>query len=385
MLAINNPAKIFLLILFQIVVLITSEEVDTKTNSSITNNTIPEGFVRIGQANKSNDDTGIKKSSIELNTSYLNSNNSNFNGKLLINQTSSDKAPKIGLQRLVSNSGSTNNQNTLTPTSLDDSKSITHESISNVSSSSISVTLLILISLVVVSCIIAIILTALFVMRRRFSIWRLNGARANGSSNCNDGANGVLTNGSESSENGSQFDNKCITTEVNEKEKQCEMDNKEKYSNESLQSETLANDNKVSASCLNSVENKQAIMSINDQLEDAVKKCDDDNKKDKKEEEKKDEIKQENVEPSSPSSVSPLIETTSEKEIKTITTNDKCKEEDKSNSENLKQETSSSSLIVNVLNELSESVASKLASTAKSPSKSALNSNDPEKQPLNDE
>ena len=152
-----------------------------------------------------------------------------------------------------------------------------------------STLILILISLVVVSCIIAIVVTALFVMRRRFTIWRLNGSKSN---ECSDGANGVLTNAS--SENGSV--NKCegvveAKTETVDETK-TEVDNEE------------------------TVEQKV-------------------------------------------------------EQVKTET-------------QNLPEQTSATSLIVNVLNELSESVACKLANT---PSKSTNNliNQDPEKQPLNTE
>lgn len=141
-----------------------------------------------------------------------------------------------------------------------------------------STLIVILISLVVVSCIIAIIVTALFVMRRRFTIWRLNGSKSN---ECSDGANGVLTN----------------TSSENESMNKCEA---------AMETKTEADN-----------QNQPAI------------------------EEKKDEIK----------------------------------------TQNLPEQTSATSLIVNVLNELSESVACKLANT---PSKSNNNlvENDQEKQPL---
>lgn len=141
-----------------------------------------------------------------------------------------------------------------------------------------STLILILISLVVVFCIIAIIVTALFVMRRRFTIWRLNGSKSN---ECSGGTNGVLTNASSE----------------NESMNQCEA----------------------------AIETKTEVKNQNENGT----------------EEKKNEIK----------------------------------------TQNLPEQTSATSLIVNVLNELSESVACKLANT---PSKSNNNliETDQEKQPL---
>ena len=76
--------------------------------------------------------------------------------------------------------------------------------------------MVILISLVAVAFIIAGILTALFVMKRRFSILRINGSKGNDCSN--DGANGMLTTGSGSSSETGSTHEKCI--EINEKEKE---------------------------------------------------------------------------------------------------------------------------------------------------------------------
>lgn len=140
-----------------------------------------------------------------------------------------------------------------------------------------STLIVILISLVVVFCIIAIIVAALFVMRRRFTIWRLNGSKSN---ECSDGANGVLTNAS--SENESM--NKCEAAIETRNEAEKEVSN----------------------------------------------------------EDKKDDVK----------------------------------------THNLPEQTSATSLIVNVLNELSESVACKLANTPSKSNNNLIEHDDQEKQPL---
>ena len=180
------------------------------------------------------------------------------------------------------------------------------------------------------------ILTALFVMRRRFSIWRLN---------------------VKSEESGVE----AVDGKVDKVEK-----SEEKEAN-------------MSASGITTVENKQALFDNavcvavdNGHLNEASV---DINKQEVQ-------TSEENKQQASPSSSSPLIDNNDES-AKLIN------EEKSLSTESSHQEPvttiSSSSLIVNVLNELSESVASKLASKSPSASKLASKQTDPEKPLLNDQ
>lgn len=356
---------------FILLVSCVNAQIEEKAVMSESNSTkkVPDGFVMIASSGNTNN------KSLETNKAFLNkdmatnyTNFAQYSGKLLVN-ASETNGPKIGLQRLMSSAPSQQQQQQQV------------DSISAVSapSSSLSVTLLILVSLVVVSCIVALILTALFVMRRRFSIWRLNGARSNDSANCNDGANGVLTNGSESGSISDSSNSKCVAIEVDE------TGNKKN---------TDAVD-QIDGCLMNSVENKQAMQAIENQTSaepnSTIEDCAAGTGTEK-------------ISQGSPSSVSPLIDTNKDQEMITPTADtnatnvvaaqdaaivvaagenkvmDKEKEEGEMDEKVSQPQQSSSSLIVNVLSELSESVASKLIA-AKSPSKSALN--DPEKEPLN--
>lgn len=206
--------------------------------------------------------------------------------------------------------------------------------------------MVILISLVAVAFIIAGILTALFVMKRRFSILRINGSKGNDCSN--DGANGMLTNGGSSSGSSSETAStheKCI--EINEKEK------------EALTSAVADTKNE-----LVSVENPQAELPTPAATQDAV--LVDLATTKEAEPEKKEavvvEVESKPVEIVVAAEVvaaeGAVVEPVPAVVVEATTT----------------VVTSSSSLIANVLNELSESVVSKLQGTV---------SEDPEKQPLN--
>ena len=198
---------------------------------------------------------------------------------------------------------------------------------------------LVMILVCVISAVVGVILTALFVMRRRFSIWRLNGGKSGG---CD------LEGGVEALD----------AKNVDEKKEVLE-DEKAK---------------EVSSSCLNSVENKQAIVTVNVDNGHSNEAAD----------LNKQELtgqSEENKPQASPSSSSPLIEQNDESS-KLINDMQMINSAEQNQTE-ATTTTSSSSLIVNVLNELSESVASKLAS--KSPSVSKLAKSDPETQPFNNE
>jgi hypothetical protein len=184
------------------------------------------------------------------------------------------------------------------------------------------------ISLAVVACIIAIIISALFVMRRRFSIWRLN---ASTKLNDKDSGNGGET-GSNESVDGDNVEKKCVEDVAVEGERVTEQCTTEK------QPDTIVSSTQESTN-VESNEPTKPVEVVNGNVSEEIAKAVD-----------------------SVDAVAPTV-------VESAAT--------------VPAVTSSSSLIVNVLNELSESVASKLASTAKSPSKSNLS--DPEKQPLNEE
>lgn len=183
------------------------------------------------------------------------------------------------------------------------------------------------ISLAVVACIIAIIISALFVMRRRFSIWRLN---ASTKLNDKDSGNGGET-GSNESVDGDNVEKKCVEADAVEGER-------------------------VTEQC---TETQQDVVVSPTQEGTNV----------------------ESTEPIKPADA--VTGNVSEEVAKAVDSVDGVAPTVVESAATVPAVTSSSSLIVNVLNELSESVASKLASTAKSPSKSNLS--DPEKQPLNEE
>lgn len=305
----------------------TSTKIENLLLEASTSTSLPNGFIGIGTSVKSEQtDDPLKPKSNSTLTFITNQNYTNF-------------ATVIG--------------NNSQPGLLGMSRNIASQSINNpqASSSSSSTLILILVSLVVVSCIIAIVLTALFVMRRRFTIWRLNGSKSN-SNGCNDGAHGVLTNTS-SSENGS---------EINEKDPNL-LKNTETVQVQENQNESL----------ITSVENKEAMLQLN----------------------------QNQIPTSEAGHANEAVEI-NKNELEVVKEGEKVaqtiglemnqdQEQQQVNNANsnahhtLTEQSSSTSLIVNVLNELSESVASKLASKSPGKSTSNLNTVDPEKQPLNNE
>lgn len=226
-----------------------------------------------------------------------------YNGKLLANQTES--APN---GRIISPSQNSN-------------------SVTAVATNGLSLTVVIALVAVVLVVVTAIIVSALFVMRRRFSTWRLNGDSGNDSK---------TTPGSDSTETKEQESKEQCAFEINEKDP------------ELAKQVSLAADAPVSIT----IENGHANEAVSDSQSEK--------------------LEQNEQQQASPSSSSPLIEKSDEVQA-TVETELK------------EQVTSSSSLIVNVLNELSESVACKLDAAAHSPAaKSTHNTVDSaETQPLN--
>jgi hypothetical protein len=176
----------------------------------------------------------------------------------------------------------------------------------------------ILVSLIVVACIIVIIIGALFVMRRRFDLWRGMGGNKslNNEKTIDDGETGELKTDEQQQQSGEN-----VVSNVNEQENGM-PDN------------------------LTSIDNKQAVVQVEANSENA----------------------QVNVE-------KPGEENMVQKQAPVSVT-----EQQTENVDQISKQKSSTSVIANVLNELSESVVAKL-STSKSPVKSE----DPEKQPLNTE
>lgn len=209
---------------------------------------------------------------------------------------------------------------------------------SNASSSGLSLPI-ILVLIFIIASIVGIIVVSLFVMRRRFSTWRLNGSK---SSPDNDAENGGLTENKEDTA-ADTVDGAVVT----EKKTAAE----EVKTNES-ESEKVSDELKPTT-----------VDTTNQDVEEKTGQA-------------------------SPSSNSPLIndsetvESTETPVAKTETETPEKTEEPIKNEESSKpaieQVTSSSSLIVNVLNELSESVACKLAGDVTA-------AVDPEKEPLKTE
>lgn len=209
---------------------------------------------------------------------------------------------------------------------------------SNASNSGLSLPI-ILVLIFIIASIVGIIVVSLFVMRRRFSTWRLNGSK----SSPNDAENGGLTENKEEAAGDTVdaaivIDKKTVVEEVKD---------------EKLESEKVSDELKPTT-----------VDTTNQTVEEKTGQV-------------------------SPSSNSPLIndteatesvETAAVKLTETETT-EKTEEplkKDESSKPPIEQVTSSSSLIVNVLNELSESVACKLAGDVSAPV-------DPEKEPLKTE
>jgi len=235
-----------------------------------------------------------------------------YNGKLLVNQTA-----ESSMNGRIITAHSNNNGVTAVSTG-----------------NGLSVAVIIALIAIVTVVVSAIIISAVFVMKRRFSIWRLNG----------DSSSDSKATGTEETKEATdinakeQTEVKCV--EVNEKDP------------EVAKQVAMAADQPVSVN----VENAQAVT------------------------ESVSESKPNELQQASPSSSSPLIEKTNEE---AESNNQLVSEPVELNKE---QVTSSSSLIVNVLNELSESVACKLANAANSPAAKSTHSNTvetTETQPLN--
>jgi hypothetical protein len=186
------------------------------------------------------------------------------------------------------------------------------------------------------------IVAALFVMRHRFSSWRLTAL--GGGKN----ANGDAENEGDSS-------NDKLTTE---------SATKEEVDAVIVVPATAVTENE----CLTSVENKQAIAQIESVTTAAAPISSATNV----------EEVAKSIEEAVACSETPLLTTETVVETPVVAEAEAVILAETP----IEPQVSSSSLIANVLNDLSESVVSKLASTGKSPAKCTV-SDDPEKQPLN--
>jgi len=197
------------------------------------------------------------------------------------------------------------------------------------SSSSTSSLVAIAISLIAVICVVVVIVAALFVMRQRFSFWR-NMANSNGA------GSETKTDAENNGSSGAQLEaEKGVATAT-----------------DSVDGQQVAIVNESESEALTSVENKLAVVKI------------------------------EAVPVVEVTSETPLLTKASENIAEavvdaTVVTNEVVAP---ATNAAIPEQTSSTSLIANVLNELSESVVAKLAT-----SKSPVKSDDPEKQPLNSE
>jgi hypothetical protein len=215
-----------------------------------------------------------------------------YNGKLLANQSTESSLNG----RIINNN---NNSVTAIPTN------------------SLSLTLILVLIAVVTLVVSGIILSALFVMRRRFSIWRLNGN--------NNGESKEIPTSDEPT-----ADATCATKEEGKEETcalKCDEINEKDPELVKKVMEAAATDSTavpVSVNVDNGYSNEAAADLISN--------------------EKNESEQQQQQQQASPSSSSPLIENVN----------------DEHEQPKVEQVTSSSSLIVNVLNELSESVACKL-------------------------
>jgi len=214
-----------------------------------------------------------------------------YNGKLLANQSTESSLNG----RIINNN---NNSVTAIPTN------------------SLSLTLILVLIAVVTLVVSGIILSALFVMRRRFSIWRLNGN--------NNGESKEIPTSDEPT-----ADATCATKEEVKEETcalKCDEINEKDPELVKKVMEAAATDSTAVPVSVN-VDNGHSNEAATDLISN-----------------EKNEIEQQQQQQASPSSSSPLIENVN----------------DELEQPKVQQVTSSSSLIVNVLNELSESVACKL-------------------------
>lgn len=127
-------------------------------------------------------------------------------------------------------------------------------------SGGISITLMAVL-LVVITLIISIILTAVFVMRRRFSIWRVNGDRmSTGGRGNDDGAKGALTKSTTSSENTSTAEVPTADAAMLESK----MENEKTLTSTSQEPTLTNNESKKSIECekkMDDEETKQVLAS----------------------------------------------------------------------------------------------------------------------------
>jgi hypothetical protein len=249
-----------------------------------------------------------------------------YNGKLLVNQSAESMNGRIISQQ--SNSNSNNN-------------------VTAVATNGLSLTVILVLIAAVTMVVSGIILSALFVMRRRFSIWRLNG-----DSNEESKEIPATSADNQPTENNNkemlETVNKEELTEVNEKDPELA---KQVSTLSAAAAVAAPVDTPVNINCDNGHSNEAATdLCSNEKLSDQQQ--------------------------ASPSSSSPLIEKATDEQLATgLEAPNELKE----------QVTSSSSLIVNVLNELSESVACKLASPNSPTPESSAESDNAETQPLNKE
>lgn len=251
-----------------------------------------------------------------------------YNGKLLVNQSAESMNGRIISQQ----SNSNNNNNNVTA----------------VATNGLSLTVILVLIAAVTMVVSGIILSALFVMRRRFSIWRLNG-----DSNEESKEIPATSADNQPAENNSkevlETVNKEELTEVNEKDP--ELAKQVSTLSAAAAASAAPVDTPVNINCDNGHSNEAATdLCSNEKLSDQQQ--------------------------ASPSSSSPLIEKATDEQLASgLEAPIELKE----------QVTSSSSLIVNVLNELSESVACKLASPNSPTPESSAESDNTETQPLNKE
>jgi hypothetical protein len=192
--------------------------------------------------------------------------------------------------------------------------------------------IIICVALVAASVLIVVILSSLFVMRRRFSTWRLNGTSSNSKEGQveeeetkSDGDDTQHPNSSEDKVDGTVTKTtKCITCDINEK---IEQVNEEKKDNDTEKTTTI------------DVKSSENIEQGQGQ--------------------------------GSPSSGSPLIEEDDvNKKETTTTTTDKPQQDNVT--DKIEKKPSSTSLIASVLNDLSESVSAKLSNAKQTSSSTKL-------------
>ena len=259
-----------------------------------------------------------------------------YNGKLLVNQSAESSMNG----RIISQQSNNNNNN---------------NNVNAVATSGLSLTVILVLIAVVTMVVSGIILSALFVMRRRFSIWRLNGDSNEESkeipASSADNQPAETTNNKEAAEPASKEELKC--DEVNEKDPELAKQVSTLSATAAVTAAPV--DTPVNINCDNGHSNEAATdLCGNEKLADQQQ--------------------------ASPSSSSPLIEKAADEQLPSGQ-----EEPNQPETELKEQVTSSSSLIVNVLNELSESVACKLATPGSPAAPDSATCDDAETQPLNKE